>query len=121
MSVSNIRLDITVARRILGTAMVAAMLGVALIATFRPHVFDHLKTVNNPLLPSNPALISLFMFCCTCIGSQFIVYPCLFSRFPRWMYKCFTESHIEEMAKRFFGAPSRDNTTNVIKIEDETK
>jgi hypothetical protein len=121
MSETNIRFNISVARRILGTSLVAAMLGVALIATIRPNVFDHLKVVNNPLLPSNPLLISLFMFCCTCIGSQFIVYPCLFGRFPRWMYKCFTESQIDEMAKWFFGAPSIGNATNKIKTEDETK
>jgi hypothetical protein len=97
------------------------MFGVAIIATVRPHIFDHLKAVNSPFLPSKPALISLFMFCCTCIGSQFILYPCLFSRFPRWMYKSFTESQIEEMAKWFFGTSSSGDSKKVIKTEDEAK
>lgn len=111
MPITTSPLAITITRRILGTGIVIGMLVAAVVAAIRPHMFDYLKAVNNPLLPGNAAAISLFMFCCSLVGSQLILFPCLFSRFPRWMYQRFTPSQLEEMAKVFLGARLTDSST----------
>lgn len=110
MSKMNNRLGITAPRRIIGATMVAAMYAVAFTAFARPHTYDYFATVNSPFLPSNAAIISLVAFSCACILSPFILYPCLFNRFPRWTYKYFTELQLEAMARQFFGITKRGET-----------
>ena len=97
-------LRITHARRIIGTVMVLGMYGVAIVASARSHTYDHFAAIYSPLLPANAPLISLITSSCASILCPFILYPCLFNRFPKWMWKHFTESQLEAMAKSYFGS-----------------
>lgn len=109
MSDTDRRLGISPTRRVIGAGFVLGMYAVSIAAFVWPNLFGRLATANSPLLPSDTPVMPLVVLACAIILSPYILLPCIFDRFPKWMYSLHTDPELRRMAKWFFGAARDSN------------
>jgi hypothetical protein len=104
------KLGISKFRRIVGAIMVMGGYLVALVAAVAPKVYDSAAAANTIVLPSNTKAISIVSLFCAITLSPFILFPCMFDRFPKWVCSVYSEVQLSAIAKAVFGVSSTTQT-----------